>query len=206
MNNLFSSTVRGCESSVYKWHQRWCQRLGGNCKRGYNEERWDRSTWSSRTCWCRRLCWAQRGWGTTDGTNRSPTCLGKCTPSSWWLNLRQQKQWWRSPSQRLQMCCWGPVTPQWGCTHRGCRDWGRRSRRRSRCGVHTATCCWRCGRSWTPGGKCNRWAGKWPEARWRSLAILPESALRSPVSTGNTCRKKVHRRFTEELYTHTEHY
>lgn len=29
MNNLFSLTVRGCERSVYRWHQRWCQRLRG---------------------------------------------------------------------------------------------------------------------------------------------------------------------------------
>lgn len=35
MNNLSSLTVRGCESSVYKWHQRRCQRLRRNCKTGY---------------------------------------------------------------------------------------------------------------------------------------------------------------------------
>lgn len=31
--------------------------------------------------------------------------------------------------------------------------------------------------------------------------MLSESAPLSPVSTGNTCRKKAHRRFMEEFFT-----
>ena len=80
------------------------------------------------------------------------------------------------------------ITPwQWTtCTHPGCRNWGRRSRRRSRCGVPAPTCCWRCERSWTPADKYSRRAGTWAEARWRSPAMLSESGPPTLVSIGST--------------------
>lgn len=75
-------------------------------------------------------------------------------------------------------------------TYPGCRNWGRRSRRRSRCGVPALTCCWRCEHSLTPADKCSRKAGRSPEARWRSPAMLSESAPPSLVSIGSTCQGK----------------
>lgn len=75
-------------------------------------------------------------------------------------------------------------------TYPGCRNWGRHSRRRSRCGVPALTCCWRCEHSSMPADKCSRRAGRSAEARWRSPAMLSESAPPSLVSTGNTCQEK----------------
>lgn len=85
------------------------------------------------------------------------------------------------------------ITPwQWTtCTYPGCRNWGRRSRRRSRCGVPAPTCCWRCERSWTPADKCSRRAGTWAEARWRSPAMLSESGPPTLVSIGSTWNRSL---------------
>lgn len=77
--------------------------------------------------------------------------------------------------------------PEWTmCTYPGCRSWGHHSQRRSRCVVPALTWCWRCEHSWMPVDRCSRRAGRSAEARWRSPAMLPASALLSPASIGNT--------------------